>query len=268
MLLIMLFPLFTLFLFYISHFIFFYDRGGAPTGLRCSGGRGAIVTTRHLIDTTVWGRFVTVAAGGFGGASTSSATTAGGAGTGNGGNGFYVSSADFGTGGGGGSSVVFGVSLPSIHFNHPFAIAFDYYIFIITLIVTITNILAATVSAIRVRGLSLQAEAGDAGPRKDALTQVATVDGPTAPMVLLRALALMLTEEMAPLRHQLARTASATITTGRILTAVKVVMEEEAEGATREAQAAPARLAVGDPVTSGRPPELPVQMGCTAVHPR
>ena len=91
-------------------YIFTVNSGGGAGGTYCTGGKGAVVTTRHAVAPSAWGSIVAVVVGGVGGASTSSANKAGGYGSGNGGYGEYVNANDYATGGGGGSSVSLGVT--------------------------------------------------------------------------------------------------------------------------------------------------------------
>ncbi len=90
--------------------IFHLSRGGGGTGTHCTGGKGAVVTARYSVDSSLWGSVISVAVGNVGGLLVGSVTPLGGYGTGYGGQGWYNTAASYGTGGGGGSSVALGVS--------------------------------------------------------------------------------------------------------------------------------------------------------------
>ena len=90
--------------------MFFSSSGGGGTGAVCTGGKGAIVSVRYSVASSLWNTAISVAVANVGGTLVGSAVPLGGFGTGSGGNGYYAGATNYGTGGGGGSSVKVGVS--------------------------------------------------------------------------------------------------------------------------------------------------------------
>jgi hypothetical protein len=83
--------------------------GGGGSAPYTTSGKGAIVTSRHLIYPSAWGTTISAVVGVVGFSNANSATNVGGCGDGHGGDGTRTMTTYYNTGGGGGTSLYLGV---------------------------------------------------------------------------------------------------------------------------------------------------------------